>query len=254
VALAALTRGQALILIPLAVLVWAPSQQWRAAIGWGMLAAMVAGVALAPWVIRNEQKLGSPVIIATNLGPNVWIGHHPGATGDMRVPGGGGLPQPDHTGLTQPQIEVKADRIALRKGLAYMITHPRDELRLKLRALYASDATALDWNSGYERGYYRSDAVEGRLRRAANSYWYAMLTLASVGLLASWHRMRDSFVVLPMLLLAWSLTHLLFFGDPRFHYPMASVLAILAARAAVIAFETAIRPATVVRRKGYAAA
>ncbi|MEX0750835.1 MAG: glycosyltransferase family 39 protein, partial [Dehalococcoidia bacterium] len=56
VALAALTRGQALLLLPIGVVVCGlASHRWKAAIGWGMLAAFAAGVVLAPWVIRNEQ-------------------------------------------------------------------------------------------------------------------------------------------------------------------------------------------------------
>lgn len=257
VALAALTRGQALLLLPIGVVVCGlASHRWKAAIGWGMLAAFAAGVVLAPWVIRNEQKLGSPVIIATNLGPNVWIGHHQGASGGMYV-AGGALPQPDRAGLSQPEIEVAADRIALRKGLAYMFTHPKDELRLaaiKLRVLYASDATALDWNSGFDRGYYGPDAVENGLRDTANVFWFTALVLGGVGFLASLSRLRDAFVLLPMLVLAWSATHLLFFGDPRFHYPIVFVVAILAARGTLVVVEAARRPLPGLRKKGYATA
>jgi 4-amino-4-deoxy-L-arabinose transferase-like glycosyltransferase len=257
VALAALTRGQALLLLPLAVVLWVTiSRRWKAAIGWGMLAAFVTAAAIAPWVMRNEQKLGSPVIIATNLGPNVWIGHHEGATGGMHVPGSA-LPQPDEPKLTQPEIEVAADSIALREGLQYMWAHPRDEARLsaiKVRALYASDSTALDWNSGYERGYYGDDSVENGLRDSANAFWFSALILAGTGFIASWHRLRDGYVLLPAIVLAWTATHLLFFGDPRFHYPIVFVIAILAARGAAVALEAARRPHADAPEKGYATA
>jgi 4-amino-4-deoxy-L-arabinose transferase-like glycosyltransferase len=257
VALAALTRGQALLLVPIAVVVWGiTGSRWKAAIGWGMLAAFAVAAVLAPWVVRNQQKLGSPVIIATNLGPNVWIGHHEGASGVMYVEGGA-LPQPEQGGLTQPEIEVEADRIALREGLSYMVTHPRDELRLsaiKLRALYESDATALDWNSGYDPGYYRTDAIENGLRDTANAYWFTALILGAAGLAGSFARWRDNVILLPMLVLAWTATHLLFFGDPRFHYPIVFVFAVLAARGAVLAFEAARKPLPGLRKKGYATA
>ena len=257
VALGGLTRGQALLLIPLGIVVWGlVSHRWKGAIGWGILAAFVACMTLTPWVIRNEQKLGSPVIISTNMGPNVWIGHHEGASGGMHVEGGA-LPQPDHEGLSQMEIEVEADRIALREGLEYMFTHPEDEVRLsaiKVRALYSSDATALDWNSGYEAGYYGSDAMENGLRDTANAFWFTALILAGVGLLASLRRLRDTFALLPMLVLAWTGTHLLFFGDPRFHYPIVFVVAILAARGAAFALEAVRRPRPSVREKGYATA
>ena len=62
------------------------------------------------------------------------------------------MPLPDHTGITEPQFEVKASNLALRKGLRYMLTHPADELRLagaKIRAMYEADSTAVDWNSAY---------------------------------------------------------------------------------------------------------
>jgi hypothetical protein len=57
-----------------------------------------------------------------------------------------------------------------------------------------------------------------------------------------------------MLLLAWTATHLLFFGDPRFHYPIVFACAILAARGTVAAFEALLRPLPGLRRKGYATA
>ena len=257
VALAALTRGQALLLLPIAVAAWGiATHEWKAAIGWGMLAAFVVALVLAPWVARNEQKLGSPVIIATNLGPNVWIGHHEGASGVMYVQGGA-VPQPEGQDLSQPQIEVQADRIALRAGLAYMLTHPGEELRLsaiKIRALYESDATALDWNSGFDRGYYGPDAVENGLRDTANAFWFTALILAGAGLATNLARLRGTFLLLPVLVLAWTATHLLFFGDPRFHYPIVFAFAILAARGALFGLEAVRRPLPGLRKKGYATA
>jgi hypothetical protein len=170
---------------------------------------------------------------------------------------GGTLPQPEGKGLTQPEIEVEADRIALRKGLSYMLTHPRDEMRLsviKLRALYESDATALDWNSGYDPGYYGTDSIEDGLRDTANAYWFTALILAAAGLAASLGRWRDGAILLPLLVLSWTATHLLFFGDPRFHYPIVFVFAILVARGALFAFYVVRRPLPSLRKKGYATA
>ncbi len=67
-------------------------------------------------------------------------------------------------------------------------------------------------------------------------------------------RLRDTFLLLPMLVLAWTVTHLLFFGDPRFHYPIVFVFAILAARGAIVATEAVRRPLPGLRKKGYATA
>lgn len=240
--LAALTRGQALVLLPLALLAWRfEAHRWRPAIGWVMLAALATGVVLAPWVARNQRELGSPVIIATNLGPNVWIGNHADATGRMQIPESE-PPLPERGDMTQPEFEVAADRLALRKGLGYAFTHPVDELRLagsKVRAMYESDATALDWNSGYHPGFYDSPSEERWLRGAANGFWFVALALAGLGLIASRERAAG---MLAVLMLLWTAGHLPFFGDARFHYPIVFAVALLAARGIVVLLEAVRRP------------
>ncbi len=242
--LAVLTRGQAAILLPIAVVWWIiAGLQWRPAMAWGVLAACIVVVMLAPWVARNEQKLGSPVIIATNLGANLWIGHHDGASGRMAIDAP--IPLPNREGLTQPEYEVAGNDLALRKGLRYMLTHPGHEVTLsitKIRAMYESDATALDWNSGYTRNYYASADVERFLRGLANGFWFAALALSAVGLLAARDRLRGPMLLLPLLVVAWTLTHLLFFGDSRFHYPIVFVFALMGARGLVAVYDALRRP------------
>jgi 4-amino-4-deoxy-L-arabinose transferase-like glycosyltransferase len=242
IGLAALTRGQALLLLPLALLAWrVEMRRWRPAIAWVMLAALATAVVIAPWVARNQRELGSPVIIATNLGPNVWIGNHADATGRMRIPESE-PPLPDRGDMTQPEFEVAADRLALRKGLGYALTHPLDELRLageKTRAMYESDATAIDWNAGYHPGFYDSTTEERWLRGAANGFWFVAMALAGIGLFASRERAAG---VLAALLLLWTAGHLPFFGDARFHYPIVFAVALLAARGVVALLDAVRRP------------
>ena len=242
---AALTRGQALILLPLALLAWGlAGYRWRPAVAWVMLAALVVAVVLAPWVARNERQLGSPVLIATNFGPNLWIGNHEGASGRMNI-AEPEPPQPDRANLSQPEFEAKADRLAFRKGLSYMFSHPADEARLsatKLRAMYESDATAVDWNAGYQPGFYASDRVESWLRALANGFWFGALGLAAAGLVASRARLHDITGVLPATVLLWTAAHLLFFGDARFHYPIVFAIALFAARGLVVLAEAVRRP------------
>lgn len=244
-ALATLTRGQALLLLPLALIAWGlAGYRWRPAIAWVMLAAFVVAVMLAPWVARNQHQLGSPVLIATNFGVNIWIGNHDTATGRRNIPEPE-APQPSRDGVTQPEFEVKADNLALRIGLKYIRTHPSREVELaltKVRAMYESDATALDWNSGYQRGFYPSNTTEDWLRAAANGFWFAALALACVGLIASRMRLSDTVGLLPILVLVWTATHLLFFGDARFHYPIVFAIALLGARGLVVLFEALRRP------------
>lgn len=253
-AAAALTRGQAFVLLPLAPLAWyLGGVNWRRAIGWGILAAAVTAVAIAPWVARNVRELHSPVIVATNVGGNLWLGSHEGASGRMNT--AQPLPVPSRTGLTQTEYEVKGDRMAFRAGFEYMIHHPADEMRLagaKLRAMYEADSTALDWNSAYENSFY-PEPLGDWLRGIANGFWFVALGIAGAGLIVDRARLRGILGILPATLLLWTAVHLVFFGDSRFHYPVVFIVALLAARGV-----TALQAAVVRRqpsfRRGYATA
>lgn len=259
-ALAALTRGQGMILLPLALVTWGASGvRWRSVAVSGALSALAIAAVFTPWVIRNERLLGSPVLVATNMGPNMYIGNHEGAGGRMWVDDPR-LPQPENSHeLTQPEIEVAADRIARDRALDYIRSHPEDQPRLawnKVRALYESDTTGLDWNSRWDEGRYEWQRAEPMLRDLANGFWFTVLALAGAGLLTLRRRaLRSPAIALPLILLGWTATHLLFFGDPRFHYPLAFVLAILAARSLALAAEwAAARRSTRTPVEGYAPA
>jgi 4-amino-4-deoxy-L-arabinose transferase-like glycosyltransferase len=253
IAAAALVRAQVLVLIPSAVVIWMfAGAHWRYAFLRGGITAAVVCAVIAPWTLRNWSTLGTPVAISTNTGANLWIGHHDGATGRMST--NGALPPLTDRGTrTLGEWEAANDRLALREGLTYALTHPLDELRLtgaKIRALYESDSVALDWNSAYRRGeYYASPEVEDALRATANVFWFAMIAASGAGLLANARSSpasragaRSSLqLAIPVLVLAWTAVHVAFFGDPRFHYPIAFMFALMGAHGAVMAFDWARR-------------
>jgi 4-amino-4-deoxy-L-arabinose transferase-like glycosyltransferase len=251
-AVAAFTRGHALLLLPLAGLWWAASGvRWQQAARWTGAATLVVGLALAPWVARNAHHLGRPVLISNNMGHNIWIGHNDGATGRI-PPADIARPAPERGDMTQAEFEAAADARQLREGLEYMATHPAREIELslvKVRALWESDASGLDWNAGFREGFYASEGLERFLRGLANGYWFAALGLAAAGLLAVRSRLTNDLLILPAIVLAWTALHVLFYGDPRYHYPVAFVLALLAARGAVALAEPLARPLPRLKRR-----
>ncbi len=254
--LAVFTRGQAVLLVPLAVVVWGMCGfRWRPAASWAILASAVVVIMLVPWAARNQREIGTPVIVATNFGPNLWIGNHTGSTGRMNIPEVE-PPQASRAGLTQGEYEVKTSNLALRQGLRYIFTHPTREVELagiKIRAMYEADSTALDWNAAYRRDFYVSQTFEESLRSVANGFWFAMLILSGAGLIASRTRLNGPLGVLPILVLTWTLFHLLFFGDSRFHYPIVFAFALLGARGLIVIFDALRRPQASLD-KSYAAA
>lgn len=250
--LAVFTRGQAVLLLPLAVVCWGlAGYRWRRAVGWAMLAAAVVVIMLVPWAARNQREIGTPVVVATNFGPNLWIGNHAGSTGRMNIPEVE-PPQASRAGLTQGEYEVKTSNLALRKGLRYMLTHPTREVELagiKVRAMYESDSTALDWNAAYHPGFYGSESLEEGLRSLANGFWFAVLILSAAGLVASRARLNGPLGVLPIMVLTWTAFHLLFFGDSRFHYPIVFAFALLGARGLVVVFDALRRPQAILEKR-----
>ena len=59
--------------------------------------------------------------------------------------------------------------------------------------------------------------------------------------------------ILPATLLLWTVVHLVFFGDPRFHYPVVFIVALLAARG-LVAMRALVSRRQPSFRRGYAPA
>jgi 4-amino-4-deoxy-L-arabinose transferase-like glycosyltransferase len=117
-ALAALTRGEALLLLPLLLipLVWRRPRGWRPA----LVAILAFAVVLAPWTIRNWIEFDRPVAIATNSGTAIA-----GANCDATYYGSdklGGWSPPcirEHPGKNEAEHHAEA----LREGVRYAGDH-----------------------------------------------------------------------------------------------------------------------------------
>ncbi len=232
--LAALTRGQALLLPLLLVPFWLRSGVPWARIG-QKLALLAVGVALivAPWTVRNVIQLHSPVLISTNAGVDFWIGHHALAAGDVGPTGGDQLVF-SHPELDPVAREVRANNEGFEKGIKFAATHPAQELILpfkKLFWLYYNDEEGLRWNEGHSGQDFVAAPVREGLLALSNMYYFAVLGLLLLGV-GRWFSLREPGRVLLLSLVGyWTLVHLVFFGNPRFHAPVMPVVALLAALA-----------------------
>ena len=237
---ASLMRGEALLL-PLAFLpFWLRSDMGRTAIAHKLVAlALGIGLIVAPWTIRNAVQMESPVVISTNAGVNFWIGHHAGATGggqlaDELIYGIGtadGSPGSPPT-MTTVEREVRINSQGTLRGIGYGLTHPLQEISLtfkKLFWLYWHDAEGLRWNEAHGGQPFLSGIERAGLLVLSNVYYLAVLGFFALGV-RQWFSLRDPGRLLLISLVGYfTLVHVIFFGDPRFHAPIMPMVAMLTA-------------------------
>ncbi len=229
---AALTRGQALLLPLVLVPFWLVSGLRWPAIAL-MMVVVIAGAAVIvlPWTVRNTVELDQPVLISTNAGVDFWIGHNDGAGGDFGESGGDALVF-SHPELDPVEREVRVNNEGFRKGLRYALTHPAEEVILPFRKLfwlYYNDEEGLKWNEGHGAQRFLPDGFRPVLSALSNVYYFTVLALLALGV-RRWFSLREpAKVLLLSLVLYWTLIHLAFFGDPRFHAPILPVMALLVA-------------------------
>lgn len=234
--LATLTRGQALLLPIVVIPFWLLTGIDRRGVAL-RLAAVGLGIGLivGPWTIRNAIELDAPVFISTNAGVDFWIGHHEGAAGNFGATGGDELVF-SHPELNTTEREVRINTEGFREGLEFAVTHPGQELALpfqKLFWLYYNDEEGLRWNDGHGAQTFMSSDLREALLALSNVYYFAMLGFVALGARLWLSKREPGRVLLISLVAYWTLVHMAFFADPRFHAPIMPVAALLAAPALV---------------------
>ncbi|HXF51947.1 MAG TPA: glycosyltransferase family 39 protein [Dehalococcoidia bacterium] len=224
---ATLTRAITLLL-PFALFVfwwWVHRRPRTAAIHAGIVLAGILVFAV-PWSIRNTIRLGTPTMISTNAGDDLCIGHHEGATGAF-VMTGPCFDDYDYDRMAPLEVEVERDRQGLRRAVRFALTHPLDELTLpwdKLFWLLYTDADGLYATESYGHDPFIPDNLQSALAHWSNLWFFGVMGWALVSapfLLLS----RDPRGAGLLLVAAYVLAiPIVFFGDPRFHYPAVPIL------------------------------
>lgn len=260
--LAALTRGEGLVLPVIALAAWWPELSWRGLLG--RLAAVVAvmAVVVVPWTVRNAVEADTFVGVATNSSTTLWSGHNPQANGGATyAPRSLLAPALKKTGI---DFEVAEARLLRRDALEYMRTHPLRELSLiprKLVALNEGDSKALkvwihegegaaftytDVNRFLERGGKASEfgrvsasapAVVGRtparvLSVLADVAYYALLAATVASLIIRWRELWSNRVLrgaLAMIGAALFLYGFVYYGNFRYRVPLEPLMMLVAA-------------------------
>ncbi|HEY8490452.1 MAG TPA: glycosyltransferase family 39 protein [Dehalococcoidia bacterium] len=229
--LAALVRGQGLLILPAAgAYLLALRLPWRRWAPRMALTVLAATAVLLPWWVRNAVVLDAFVPLSTNGGVDLWIGNHPGAPGHFWLPDPAVFPQDAPTA----ERELRWDAIGRREALGYMAAHPLATARAAVAKLYYvfSEDSSVETAETWGRSPFLGTLERGVLSSAASGFLYAVLALAALGAPLWWaaadRPLRLLLLAVPLL---WLLTYALVFGDPRFNYPLVPFLCALAAPA-----------------------
>jgi hypothetical protein len=109
-----------------------PAPARKRYLGQAVLAAAGVMVFLTPWAIRNQQRLGSPILTRSNFGLEFWVSNGPGRTFDL--PNNYDTYHPSQNPFEAQQVyqlgEVKYNQVRLAEAMEWVRTHPANYLRL----------------------------------------------------------------------------------------------------------------------------
>jgi len=226
------TRGQMAVLLPVALLFW-----WRrgvrpiVAAGMAAIPVLVTLALVVPWSVRNTRVLNEPIILSSNVGYNVRIGHNPDSFGRFMFPD---VWPPDKVGQLSPELEVELNREGLRRGLRYAVTSPLHEVWLsvqKVHWLYRADMDSLVWIESFSHTPLPSVELEWAYIRGIHASYYVFFTVAVLGAPLTLGIRDPRRLALLITIVLWTVFHILFFSEPRYHLPVLPIMAVMAARA-----------------------
>ncbi len=232
-----LSRENALVLLPV-LLIWL---LWRSGRALAPALLCTAGVAavLAPVALRNQRVGGELQVTTSQLGPNLYIGNHEGATGSY-VPlrpgrGDASFERTDAVELAEAAAGRKlspgeVSRYWGQRALVWVAEHPGAWMRLLGRKL------RLAWNAGEAMD---TEDLASHAEWSLALRWLAPIShfgvLAPLALLGVWWsrgRWRE-LGVLYAAIVAYTASLVAFYVVARYRYPLVPMLAPFAGLALV---------------------
>lgn len=197
--------------------------------------AVWAGIAvlIVPWSVRNTLAFDQLTGPSTNLGDDLCIGNYLGAQGAFTLTG---KCFEGYEGLSPTELELARNKDGLRIAVKDVASHPFRMPKLVAQKAYwllYKDDDGIWAAESYGNDYFIPNFRREVLAFAANSIYYATGLLVIVGGLA-FVLAKDVRRLVVMLAFLYVLAiPLIFFGDPRFHYPAMPLACVIAAATAV---------------------
>ena len=183
---------------------------------------------ISPWVVRNYLTLGR-VLLSSNGGINLLIGNNPNTTGAYAIN------WPPEV-LQRARNEIDADQLAFDYAARYIVSNPGLFLAngaKKIAHLFESEGGVLVWSF---HGNPEDTSTRYAAKYASLPFIFIFLVNAShiiiliAGILGFLAFPREKlWWLFAALLTSWLMTHFVFFGGGRFHFPLMPFFALFAA-------------------------
>lgn len=213
-----------------AVVAWlVAGEGWRRTARRTAAVVGVALVCLAPWTVRNLVRMDAFVLLSTNTGDNLCVGHAPGADGGFDQ-----LPEcMTGTGVQGGvEDELSSNREKTRRALRFAREGWRREPGLvvsRFRILVERDDDSLRALQSYGLDPWAIGDHPALYGGILNGAWFLVGGLGAIGLVRlAWTR-RGEQLLLPLSVVAVLVAPLVTFADPRFKVPIVPLLAVGAA-------------------------
>jgi 4-amino-4-deoxy-L-arabinose transferase-like glycosyltransferase len=232
--LCAMVKAEPLALSPVVLLfLWTVCRSRSEFLRTAVVTFAATAAVILPWSIRNYVVFDRIIPTSVNGGFVAHIGNHHGATG------GGDFVFAtwywgQHERPTAAEANIALNTAGWRDTWKFVRENPGEELRIlgrKIRLTYLGDdqGAKLVRGVGGEEAWSISRAAWIRLRTIANVYWFAVLSLAALGVGTARGWPREARVLLFGIVATWFLLHLVFLGGTRFHVPETLAYALFAA-------------------------
>ena len=190
------------------------SMRWRLVVSLAICIAL--GITLAPWTVRNAWVTGHFVPTTLWVGPSLYDGLNPDATGDSDME----FFEKDR--LLQTMSEYEMDREYRRRSWAFAYAHPQ-------RVIWLTFVKQIRyWSPAPNTSQFNRPSI----RVVA---WLAYAPLMLLACLGAWFSRRDFWLLILTAapIFYFASLHLLFVGSLRYRLPAEYSLAVLAAIGAV---------------------
>ncbi len=247
IGIAALTRGEGLLLLAVPPFVWWGAMPRRELFVRTGIATLAAVLAIAPWTVRNAIVLDAFVPVSTNSSQTFWAGHNPTANGGATYARGEIYAELQN--LPKDRFEIEQAKLLRREALDYMVGHPLRELTLiprKLLYLSLGDSRAIQSGSTLSQRAAQGAPVTGGITPVvvptanaavllgvvADVAWFGLLALFVLSLVVLWPVLwRNPLGRAGIGLTAISLVlyGFVFYGNFRYRMPLEPIMILLAA-------------------------